>query len=104
METYRATGEMPDADVLRQFLENLAIGALLNLLAPPARELLRASTLFGLPVPIAVMEKLAEAVGADESAIARLLALGLWESYEDLHDSQESAVALNALVALLRTS
>ncbi len=101
METYRATGEMPDADVLRQFLENLAIGALLNLLAPPARELLRASTLFGLPVPIAVMEKLAEAVGADESAIARLLALGLWESYEDLHDSQESAVALNALVAPL---
>ena len=36
--------------------------------------------------------------GAIEADLARLLALGLWEVYEDLHDAQTPALALNALV------
>ncbi|MBK8090927.1 MAG: CHAT domain-containing protein [Verrucomicrobiaceae bacterium] len=98
METYSQTGQSPEEDRVRQFLENLAIHSLIGLLTAPARELLRASTLFQLPVPVPVMQTLATAVGADEHAIPRLLALGLWEVFEDLHDHQQRALALNALV------
>jgi tetratricopeptide (TPR) repeat protein len=100
MENYRATGQEPDADRLRQFLENLAIEGLLHLLTPPVRALLRTSTLFRLPVPEAVMAALAHspAIGSDQHAIDRLLELGLWEAYDDLHDPQQRALAINALV------
>lgn len=98
MEVYAQTGELPEEDQMRHFLEKLAIEALICLLSDPARELLRASTLFHLPVPVAVMQKIAEALDTNEHAIARLLALGLWESYTDLHDHQERALAVNALV------
>ena len=140
MEQFLRSGELPAEEAVRRFLENLALQALIGLLSPPQRELLRASTLFELPVPVAIMSGVAEAVarglnvpssGAPSSPLegagglppreperrpadwksaiqrtgsrryqedlGRLLALGLWEVYEDLHDPQTPALAVNAL-------
>jgi tetratricopeptide (TPR) repeat protein len=117
MEEFLRSGKLPAEDKVRAFLENLALKELTGLLSPAQRELLRASTLFELPVPAAVMTQLCrrrrkESLGSgeDESErlltssptaaedTARLLALSLWEVYEDLHDPQAPALALNALV------
>ena len=111
MEAYRRTGVQPDAEGLRQFMENLAVGALLGLLAPAQRELLRAAKVFELPVPVGVMEVVAArcvghggptlqpATGGDAAAaMTRLVELGLWDVYPDLFDPREPALALNALV------
>jgi len=98
MEEYNKTGKKPDEETARKFLENLAIGALLNLLAPGHRELLRASTLFALPVPGPVLEEMEKALGAPHSGgLRRLVDLGLWEVYEDLYDPHVQAFAINAL-------
>ena len=98
MEEYNKTGKKPDEETARKFLENLAIGALLNLLAPGHRELLRASTLFALPVRAAVLEKMERVQGASQSSGLRwLVDLGLWEVYEDMYDPHARAFAVNAL-------
>ena len=140
MEQFLRSGQLPAEEAVRRFLEGLALEVLIGLLSPPQRELLRASTLFELPVPVAVMSTVAEAVarcrdvmsaGAPNSAsegagglpprapeprpadwksaiqqtgnlryqedLGRLLALGLWEVYEDLHDPRAPALAVNAL-------
>lgn len=110
METYLASGALPEKDAVREFLENVVLKALAGLLSPAQRDLLRASTLFELPVPEPVMRKLAESLpgmipantpqspSPAQAATDRLLALGLWELYEDLHDPQTPALAVNALV------
>ncbi|MHC4065101.1 MAG: CHAT domain-containing protein, partial [Planctomycetota bacterium] len=100
MEEYAESGTLPAEDQARQFLENLAIGALVDLLAPGQRELLRAMTLFELPAPAPVVKLLAQhgATPAGDDGLARLIALGLCEVYEDLHDPAEPALAVNALV------
>jgi tetratricopeptide (TPR) repeat protein len=92
MEDFHRSGQPPGEDKVRQFLENLAIDALLGLLTPAQRELLRAGTAFDVPVPFAVFQLLAQ------DGIARLVALGLLEIYEDLSQPQEQALAVNALV------
>ena len=99
MEEYRETGKAPDEDHARQFMENLAIGSLIALLTDEERKLLRASTVFGLPVPTPVMTALAKAVGGDRGAVERLVALGMMEVYEDIYDSRHAALAINALVS-----
>lgn len=123
MEEFLRSGKLPAEDKVRAFLENLALQSLIGLLTPTESELLRASTLFELPVPVVVMETLAQSLGSsrrkeaqtppsgvrhpasasDQSLLAsaateRLQALGLWEVYEDLHEPQTMALALNALV------
>ncbi len=90
MEEFLRSGTLPAEDAIRKFLENLALAALFDLLTPAQREFLRAATLFELPVPAPVMAIL--------GTPGRLLALGLMEVYEDLHDPQAPALALNALV------
>ncbi len=99
MEGFLQSGKLPEEDKIREFLEKLALQSLTGLLTPAQRELLRAATLFELPVPVTVMEKLAEKAGLGNSSdIVRLVALGLWEIYEDLYDTQTMALAVNALV------
>ena len=96
MEEFLRSGTLPAEDRVRAFLENLALQSLTGLLTPAQRELLRAATIFELPVPLEVMRKLGTT--GVEGDIARLLALGLWEIYEDLHDAPTPALALNELV------
>lgn len=82
MERYYAAGALPDAgaQAVRDFLEDLALRALLNLLSPVQREWLRRATLFSLPVPMAALQALMDA-GTPADA-ERLIALGLWERYD----------------------
>ena len=115
MEKYLEQGTMPAAEKVREFLENLALESLLGLLTAGERELLRASTLFELPVPEAVMATLSQYICSSRreeahnsggesqrlltsAATIRLVGLGLWEVYEDLHAAQTRALAINALV------
>jgi hypothetical protein len=64
------------------FLADLALGNLIALLSPEECELLRVSTLFSIPIPEAVMAKLATRLALLETGCPvgdRLVGLGLWE-------------------------
>ncbi|MFW5636465.1 MAG: CHAT domain-containing protein, partial [Thermodesulfobacteriota bacterium] len=100
METYLKTGEAPEEEEILEFLKNLAVDKLMELLRNDERELLRASTLFEMPVPAGMMETLARSavISGDGAPGARLRALGLWEAYEDPVDPEGMAVAINSLV------
>ena len=58
--------------------------------------MLRAATLFDLPVPEPVIGVLADAVGG---SAARLRGLGLLDPYQDLYDPARPALAANPLAA-----
>ena len=96
MEAYLQQGDLPGDPEVRAFLENLALDALLAEAGPASIALLRAATLFGLPVPETVMEALASAVGG---SAARLRGLGLLDPYPDLYDPAHPALAANPLAA-----
>ena len=66
---------------MREFLENLALDTLLEEAGTAAVALLRAVTLFTLPVPEPVIGALAAQVGG---SAARLRGLGLLDPYPDL--------------------
>ncbi|MGH8931766.1 MAG: CHAT domain-containing protein [Egibacteraceae bacterium] len=89
-------GDLPDEAQVREFLEDLAIDRLHEHAGAAGRELLRAVTLFDLPVPTRVVETLAETVGGSVDA---LRSLGLVDVFEDVLDSRAHAVAVNALSA-----
>ena len=93
-------GERPDGQESVQFLEKLLLDSIVGLLSRAQQELLRASTLFLLPVPEAVMARLAKAaaLSCDSADLARLSALGLWDVHEDSYCRGGSAVAINPLV------
>ncbi len=93
METYLADGTSPDKGKLLDFFNTVALDALLGLLSETEKDLLRASSLFRLPVPEEIFRIL-----AGEKYRARLTAIGLWDRYEDLVDPDVPAVALNPLV------
>ena len=93
METYLADGTSPDKGKLLDFFNTVALDALLGLLSKTEKDLLRASSLFRLPVPEEIFRIL-----ADEKYRARLTAIGLWDRYEDLVDPDVPAVAINPLV------
>ena len=95
MEAWLAGGALPAAEELRVFLENLALDRLLELAGEAGRGLLRAATLFALPVPLPVLEALAAAVGGGPGELA---ALGLLEPFEDLLDHRRTAWAVIPLV------
>ncbi len=96
MEAYLRRGDLPaDADV-RAFLENLALDTLLDEAGPSNLALLRALTLFTVPVPEPVTGVLASAVGG---SAARLRGLGLLDPYPDLHDPAGTALAASPLAA-----
>lgn len=96
MEVYLARGDLPRQERVHAFLEDLLLERLLTLAQPGGgRELLRALTVFAVPVPLAVAEQLATVVGGD---IQRLRALGLVDRFANLVTPAQPAVAVNALV------
>jgi hypothetical protein len=96
MEAYLRQGELPADAEVRAFLENLALDALLQEAGPSNLALLRAATLFDLPVPEPVMAALAGQAGG---SAARLRGLGLLDPYPDLHDPARPALAASPLAA-----
>ncbi|MEV6499322.1 CHAT domain-containing protein [Streptomyces prunicolor] len=97
METYLHQGDLPaDNSDIGEFLENLALDTLLDQAGPTHRDLLRACTLFDIPVPQPVIDALAAAVGGSSS---RLCGLGLLDTFPDQHRPDLRALAVNALAA-----
>ncbi|MEV7287092.1 CHAT domain-containing protein [Streptomyces sp. NPDC093252] len=97
METYLHQGDLPadNADI-GAFLENLALDTLLDQAGAAHRALLRACTLFTVPVPQPVIDILTAAVGGSAS---RLRGLGLLDTFPDQHTTTVPALAVNALAA-----
>lgn len=96
MEAYLQQGGLPADTEVRAFLENLALDTLLGEAGTASLALLRAATLFDLPVPEPVIGMLAGAVGG---SAGRLRGLGLVDPYPDLHDPARLALAANPLAA-----
>lgn len=96
MESYLTQGDLPADPEVRTFLEDIALDALLSEAGEPARALLRATTLFDLPVPESVINALAAEVGG---SVTRLRGLGLLDLYEDLHAPLSQALRANPLAA-----
>ncbi|WP_239148828.1 tetratricopeptide repeat protein [Streptomyces sp. SID12501] len=97
MEAYLHRGDLPaDNSDIGEFLEKLALDTLLDQAGPAHRDLLRACTLFTVPVPQPVIDILAAAVGGSAS---RLCGLGLLDTFPDQHRPDFPALAVNALAA-----
>jgi tetratricopeptide (TPR) repeat protein len=96
MEAYLEQGDLPADAEVREFLENLALDTLLAEAARSNVALLRAVTLFDLPVPEPVVQVLADEVGGSPG---RLRGLGLLDPYPDLRDPGRVAVAASPLAA-----
>ena len=96
MEAYLSHGDLPPDSEVRAFLENLALDTLVQEAGPSNQALLRAATLFGLPVPESVIQVLAGQVGG---SLSRLRGFGLLDPYPDLYDPARLAVAVNPLAA-----
>ncbi|MEU5686147.1 hypothetical protein DEJ48_08790 [Streptomyces venezuelae] len=97
MEAYLHQGDLPadNADI-GDFLANLALDALLDQAGPTHCALLRACTLFTVPVPQPVIDVIAAAVGG---SAARLCGLGLLDTFPDQHRPNVPALAVNTLAA-----
>ena len=94
MEVYLRRGDLPADVEVREFLENLALDALLAEAGPSNLALLRATTLFTLPVPVSIITALATEVGGSS---AQLCGLGLFDPYPDLYDPAHTALAASPL-------
>jgi hypothetical protein len=94
MESYLRQGDLPADAEVRAFLENLALDALLDEAGPASRALLRAATLFAMPVPEPVIGVLAGQVGGSPG---RLRGLGLLDPYPDVYDPARTASAASPL-------
>ncbi len=95
----RDLSTLADTDLM-EWVQSVALDAVLSVVDAGTRALLDASTLFEVPVPLTVADALREAalVEANPSPTERLLALGLWERQPDLVDPSHTAFAVNALV------
>ncbi|MBW6439963.1 CHAT domain-containing protein [Actinoplanes hulinensis] len=96
MESYLSRGDLPSDTVVRGFLENLALDALIDLAGSDNIALVRALTLFDLPIPDPVLEVLASRTGG---ASDRLRALGLVDVFADIYRPDQPASAANSLTA-----
>jgi hypothetical protein len=96
MEEYLSQGDLPADAETREFLENLAIDAILNDAGSDGIALLRAATLFGIPVPEPVIATLAGEVGG---SLDRLRGLSLLVPYPDRYNPQRAALAPDPLAA-----
>lgn len=94
-EAYLASGKSPTQQAVQVLLDDLRIGRLIALLQPAERELLRALTLFGEPLPLTAVRTFSESTGGSGD---RLLGLGLCDRFEDIVHKTQSAIAVNALV------
>jgi tetratricopeptide (TPR) repeat protein len=96
MEAWLARGDLPSDAEVRAFLENLAVDALLDLAGAAGQALLCGLTLFDLPVPQTVAEKLEAHLGG---SVRHLRDLGLLDVFADRVDHRQPALAVNALAA-----
>ncbi len=96
MEAWLKQGDLPSDAEVRAFLENLAVDALLELAGKAGQASLRKLTLFDLPVPEGVAEKLAAMDGA---SLRHLRDLGLVDVFADIVNHRQVALAVNALAA-----
>jgi tetratricopeptide (TPR) repeat protein/CHAT domain-containing protein len=96
MEAYLQQGDLPSDAQVRAFLENLALDALLEEAGAANTALLRAATLFDLPVPESVIQIMANEVGG---SVTRLRGLGLLVPYQDLQDPARAALAADPLTS-----
>ncbi|EGV29830.1 AAA ATPase, partial [Thiorhodococcus drewsii AZ1] len=96
MESYLAGGDLPTSEVLRAQLEAIAVQSLLDLAGSDGRALLRALTLFALPVPSAIATGLATELGGD---LEVLRDLALLEPGADPVLPGETGVRLSPLAA-----
>ncbi|BAM92702.1 hypothetical protein S58_67350 [Bradyrhizobium oligotrophicum S58] len=96
MESWLTHGELPSDPELKTFIKNLAVDDLINLAGEAGRELLRGLTLFKLPIPEQVAQKVAHMVGA---SLAQLRELGLVDTHEDFVDQCLSGYSANPLAA-----
>ena len=96
MEAYLEQGDLPADALVREFLENLALDTLLAEAGRSNTGLLRAVTLFDVPVPEPVVQVLAGQVGGSPG---RLRGLGLLDPYPDLRDPGRVALAASPLAA-----
>jgi len=100
MEAYIAEGRAPSEEKLIEFLQNLALDRLLELLAPEEREVLRKMTLFRLPVPRTIVRRIAAEHTSDpDRTLERLVGLGVLEQFEDPVVPTRPAAAVNELIA-----
>ena len=99
MEAYSESGEYPTQQDLLEFLQNLAIDRMLGSLRDGEKQLLRASTLFHRPVPVKILEMIAEQWGCNggDPFGHRIFGLGLWSRFEDSGDQNATAAAVNPL-------
>jgi tetratricopeptide (TPR) repeat protein len=98
MDAYLEEGKEPGDEAVRAFLENLLLDRLLGLLSQSDRDVLRALSLFELPVPLSVVHRVAGLIGGGNGAVDRLLDLGLCDRFDDLVAPHTAAVAVNALI------
>jgi tetratricopeptide (TPR) repeat protein len=99
MDALRDEGAAPSHDRLREFLEQVAVTALVRLLTPAEQALLRASMAFEIPLPDAVVEPLCRALALPRNLDPqRLVDLGVWERHRDPVKPQQSAFLASALV------
>lgn len=96
MEEYLRRGDLPEDGEVREFLENLALDSLLDEAGTANSALVRAVTLFDLPVPETVVDLIAGLVGGSP---VRLSGLGLLERHGDLAEPGRTALAVNPLAA-----
>jgi tetratricopeptide (TPR) repeat protein len=96
MEAYLRKGSLPSDAEVREFLENLALDTLLEEAGSSNVALLRAATLFELPVPESVIGLLTDQVGGSAD---RLRGLGLFDPYQGLYNPGRLALAVNPLAA-----
>ena len=103
MEAHIDTGVFPNQEDLYKFLENLAVNSMILLLSEDEKELLKASSLFELPVPINILKLIADKKGyyAGETFAFRIIGLGLWDLFEDIVDRKLMAVAVNNVTKAL---
>ncbi|GAA0434319.1 hypothetical protein Aca07nite_00760 [Actinoplanes capillaceus] len=96
IESYLDRGDLPADAEVRAFVENLAVDALIEQAGDAHIALLRALTLFELPIPAAVTDLVEARIGG---SVQRLCGLGLADSFPDVRDHRAAAAAVNALAA-----
>lgn len=100
MREFLSSGTWPGEAAVVEFLQKISLQNILALLSSPQKELLRASTLFEIPVPESLLSQLARDSGitSDPADVARLSALGLWDIYPDAFKKDSRVIVINSLV------
>ena len=99
IERFKRDGIDPDEQKLSNFIENLTIDKALQAVNKGEHDLLRYCTAFDMPIPIQVVDHLAETMGVSLNYRERLSGFSVLELYEDATDRNQIAAAVNALAS-----